>query len=38
VEQSRELLLGMGEEQEILAQLEDWEASINKHGTQEYSA
>ncbi len=38
VEQAREVLLGMGEEQEIAAELGEWEASIKKHNDQEYSA
>lgn len=31
VEQAREVLLGMGEEQEITAGLDEWKASIKKH-------
>ena len=38
VEQAREVLLGMGEEQEITAELDEWKASIKKHNDQEYSA
>ena len=37
VEQAREVLLGMGEEQEITAELDEWKASIKKHNDQEYS-
>ncbi len=36
-EQAREVLLGMGEEQEITAELDEWKASIKKHNDQEYS-
>jgi hypothetical protein len=38
VEQAREVLLRMGEEQEITAELDEWKASIKKHNDQEYSA
>ena len=37
VEQAREALLGMGEEQEITAELDEWKASIKKHNDQEYN-
>jgi hypothetical protein len=37
VEQAREVLLGMGEEQEITAELDEWKASIKKHNDQEYN-
>ena len=37
VEQAREVLLGMGEEQEITAELDEWKASIKKHDDQEYN-
>ena len=37
VEQAREVLLEMGEEQEITAELDEWKASIKKHNEQEYS-
>ena len=37
VEQAREVLLGMGEEQEIKAELDEWKASIKKHNDQEYN-
>ncbi len=38
VEQAREVLLGMEEEQEITAELDEWKASIKKHNDYEYSA
>lgn len=38
VEQAREVLLGMEEEQEVTAELDEWKASIKKHNDQEYSA
>lgn len=37
-EQAREVLLGMGEQQEISAELDGWKASIEKRNDQEYSA
>ena len=37
VEQAREVLLGMGEEQVITAELDEWKASIKKHNDQEYN-
>jgi hypothetical protein len=37
VEQAREVLLGMDEEQEITAELDEWKASIKKHNDQEYN-
>ncbi len=37
VEQAREVLLGMGEEQEITAELGEWKASIKKHNDLEYN-
>jgi len=37
VEQAREVLLGMGEEQEITAELDEWKASIKKHNDLEYN-
>jgi hypothetical protein len=36
--QAREVLLGMSEEQEITAEGDEWEASIQKHNDQEFSA
>jgi hypothetical protein len=36
--QAREVLLGMSEEQEITAEDDEWEASIQKHNDQECSA
>ncbi|MGH3146991.1 MAG: hypothetical protein ACRDTR_14445 [Rubrobacter sp.] len=36
--QAREVLLAMSEEQEITAELDEWQASIRKHNDQEYSA
>lgn len=33
LEQAREVLLGMGERQEIRAELEEWTATIEKHST-----
>jgi len=38
VEQAREVLLKMYEEQEITAESDEWKASIKKHNDQEYSA
>lgn len=38
MEQAREVLLGMGEDQEITVELDEWEASVRKHNDQEYSA
>ncbi len=37
VEQAREVLLGMEEEQEITAELDEWKASIKKYNDREYS-
>jgi hypothetical protein len=37
VEQAREVLVGMGEDQEITAELDEWKASIKKHNDQEYN-
>ena len=37
VEQAREVLLGMGEAQEITVELDGWKASIKKHNDQEYN-
>lgn len=37
LEQAREALLGMGEEQEIAAELDEWKASIKKHNDHEYN-
>ena len=37
MEQAREVLLAMGEEQEITAELDEWKASIKKHNDQEYN-
>ena len=37
LEQAREVLLGMDEEQEITAELDEWKASIKKHNDQEYN-
>ena len=37
MEQAREVLLGMDEEQEITAELDEWKASIKKHNDQEYN-
>jgi hypothetical protein len=31
------MLLGMDEEQEITAELDEWKASIKKHNDQEYN-
>ena len=36
--QAREVLLEMAEEQEITAELDEWQASIKKHNDQEFSA
>jgi dsDNA-specific endonuclease/ATPase MutS2 len=38
MERAREVLLGMGEDQEITVELDEWEASVRKHNDQEYSA
>ena len=38
VEQAREVLLGMNEQQEITAELDEWVASLKKHNDQEFSA
>ena len=37
VEQAREVLIEMDEEQEITAELDEWTASITKHNDQEFS-
>jgi hypothetical protein len=37
VEQAREVLNEMDEEQEITAELDEWKASIKKHNDQEFS-
>ena len=37
VEQAREVLIEMDEEQEITAELDEWKASIRKHNGQEFS-
>jgi hypothetical protein len=37
VEQASEVLLGMGEAQEITVELDGWKASIKKHNDQEYN-
>jgi len=37
VEQAREALIEMDIEQEITAELDEWEANINKHNDQEFS-
>jgi len=37
VEQAREVLTEMDEDQEITAELEEWKASIKKHNDQEFS-
>ena len=37
VVEAREVLLRMGEEQEITAELDEWKASIKKHNDQEYN-
>ncbi len=37
MEQAREVLLGMGEDQEITVELDEWEASVRKHNDLEYS-
>jgi len=37
LEQAREVLLGMDEEQEITAEFDEWKASIKKHNDQEYN-
>ncbi|MBA3426795.1 MAG: hypothetical protein H0U04_20160 [Rubrobacter sp.] len=36
--QAREVLLEMSGEQEITAELDEWQASIRKHNDQEFSA
>ncbi len=38
MERAREVLLGMSGEQEITAELDGWEMSLEKHNDQEYSA
>ena len=38
VEQAREVLLEMYEEQEITAESDEWRAIIEKHNDQEHSA
>ena len=37
VEQAREVLNEMDEEQELTAELDEWKASITKHNDQEFS-
>ena len=37
VEQAREVLTEMDEEQEIMAESDEWKASIKKHNDQEFS-
>ena len=37
VEQAREVLIEMDEEQDITAELDQWKASIKKHTDQEFS-
>ena len=37
VEQAREVLIEMDEEQDITAELDEWKASITKHTDQEFS-
>jgi hypothetical protein len=37
VEQAREVLIQMDEDQEITAELDEWKASIKKHNDQEFS-
>jgi hypothetical protein len=38
VEQAREALIEMDEEQEITAELDEWKATIKKRNDQEFSA
>ncbi len=38
LEQAREVLLGMDEQEEITAESGEWKASIKKHNDQEFSA
>ena len=37
VEQAREVLLGMVEEEEITAELDEWKAIFKKHNDHEYN-
>jgi hypothetical protein len=37
VEQAREVLIQMDEDQEITAESDEWKASITKHNDQEFS-
>jgi hypothetical protein len=37
VDQAREVLIEMDEEQEITAELDEWKASITKYNDQEFS-